>query len=235
MKLLVIAPVNTDHFNAEILSHIREAVSADTHVDIVNLSGGSSCIQSRVDLATNAPYVIQTVAAHANDYDGIFVTDMDMCGVEASRQVADIPVIGGFRASAYTAMLLSQKYAILTIRDVVDLQNEHVRAFGIQDNLACIESLPLGVYDLSNKQLVMDMLVKYSIDAVKNHDAEAIMFGCTGFVGYADALSQRLQADLGMYIPVMDPNQCAIKYLELLVANKLRQSDKSYPRVKALS
>lgn len=229
MKLLVIAPVNTDHFNDEILQHINEAVSPGTVVDITNLSGGTSCIQSRADLATNAPFVMQIVEQQSANYDGIFVTDMDMCGVEPSRQLADIPVIGGFRASAFTAMMLSQKFAILTIDNVIDLQNEHVRAFGIVNNLATIQSLPLGVYDLSKEEKVKELLFEYGLKAVQEHGAESIMFGCTGFVGYADGLSKQLSAALGQYIPVMDPNQCAIRYLELLVANKLRQSEKSYP------
>lgn len=235
MRLLVVTPVNTDYFNAEIAASVKEVVAPDTRIDVKNINQGTSCIQSRVDLAVNAPHVIELIGKEAKNYDGVFVTDMDMCGVEQSRELVDIPVIGGFRASAYTAMMLSQKYAILTIRGTHDLQNEHVRAFGIQGNLATISALDLGVYDLDNKERVFDLLVSHALRAIKSNGAESIIFGCTGFVGYAEPLSRVLSEELSCYIPVIDPNHCAIKYLELLVLNKLRQSQISYPKVNGIS
>ena len=40
-----------------------------------------------------------------------------MCGIAPSREVVEIPVIGAFRASAYTAMMLSERFSIITILD----------------------------------------------------------------------------------------------------------------------
>ncbi|MBN3561108.1 aspartate/glutamate racemase family protein [Aliamphritea spongicola] len=232
MKLLILVPVNTQAFNDSILGHARGAVGEGTHVSVRNLDAGTRCIESRADLAINASHVIRAVQqAEADGFDGVFVTDMDMCGVEASRQLVSIPVIGGYRASAYTAMMLSQRFAILTIANADDMQREHARMFGIDNNLATVLPLPLGVYDLTDEAEIRQLLVEYGLKAIREYGAEAITFGCTGFVAYADYLSDALQEILGSYIPVMDPNRCAINYLELLVRNRLSQSQKTYPLV----
>ncbi|WP_211483659.1 hypothetical protein [Azotobacter chroococcum] len=36
-------------------------------------------------------------------FDGIWLTVFDMCGVEAAREVIDIPIVGGFPTSAFSA------------------------------------------------------------------------------------------------------------------------------------
>ena len=94
MKLLIIAPVSTSKFNNRIISHVRGSVPADVEVDIWNLETGTTCIESRIDLATNATEVMRLASrAEQAGYEGIFVTDMDMCGVEESRQLIRIPII----------------------------------------------------------------------------------------------------------------------------------------------
>ena len=233
MKLKIIIPVNTTAFTSLVYEAIQPVLTPEMKVDCEPINAGTGYIESRADLATNAPHVIALAKkTETQGYDGIFVTDMDMCGVEAARQTISIPIIGGFRASAYTAMLLAQKFSIMTIADVVDLQNEHIRAFGIINNLASIRPLSVRVPDLvdpDRHQQILDDLIKESIHAIKEDGAGAITFGCTGFIHYADELAASLQQKTGKSIPVMDPNQVALSYLALLVKNKLSQSQITYP------
>jgi Asp/Glu/hydantoin racemase len=46
------------------------------------------------------PVVELAQAIEKDGFDGIWLTDFDMCGVEAAREVIDIPIIGGFPAAA---------------------------------------------------------------------------------------------------------------------------------------
>jgi len=233
MNLLIIAPVGTDGFNNKIRDHVEPDLSEGTSLTVMNLPSDKAtpCIESRMDLAFNAVAVMQLIDQQKDNFDGIFVTDMDMSGVEQSRQLAGlhIPVIGGFRASAYTAMMLAQRFSILTIQDVSDLQNEHVRAFGITQNLASIEVLSLGVYDLSNKDKVAAELFAHACKAIDEHSAEAFIFGCTGFIDFADNLSTALSEKFKRYIPVIDPNRTAIQYLQLPARSQPHQRGLSYP------
>ncbi len=233
MKLKIIIPVNTQAFTSLIRDAVQPVLGAEVSVDIEPISSGTDYIESRLDLATNAPHVIELAEkAEQDGFDGIFVTDMDMCGVEAARQVVSIPIIGGFRASAYTAMMLAQKFSILTVSDVMALQVEHVRTFGILDNFASIHPLDIKVPNLADPkehEIILEDLTKLALEAINQHGAEALMFGCTGFVHFASDLSLRLKEKIGRYVPVMDPNCCAITYLALLVKNQLAQSQLAYP------
>lgn len=235
IRLKIIIPVNTTEFTQQISESVDKFRSDTVSIDLEHITQGTPYIESRIDLTINAPHVLKmAIDTEAQGYDGIFVTDMDMCGVEASRQALTIPIIGGFRPSLYTAMFLGQKVSILTVDSVVDLQNEHIRAFGTTENLSSIISLKLDVNALKqptpeNRAKVLESLFEGACQAISRDGADCLMFGCTGFTNYAEPLSQRLRARFNVYVPVMDPNCCAIGYLIMLVQNNLSQSGISYP------
>lgn len=235
MKLKIIIPVNTTEFTQQISDSVNRFRSDKVTIDLEHIDQGTPFIQSRIDLTINAPYVLEKVIqAEKDGYHGVFVTDMDMCGVEAARQAVKIPVIGGFRPSFFTAMLLSQKVSILTVRDVVDLQNEHVRAFGVTENLASILPLNKNVNELKEPSLeaeakILEELFELACQAIDQDGADSIMFGCTGFTHFSAPLHELLMAKYKQNVPVMDPNCCAIGYLIMLVENNLYQSGLSYP------
>jgi len=115
---------------------------------------------------------------------------------------------------------------------VLDLQNEHIRTFGIVNNLASILPLDIKVPNLadpSQHQIILNDMTKKAISAIDEDGASAIMFGCTGFVNFASELEEVLMKQKGVHVPVIDPNCCAISYLSLLVKNRLRQSQITYP------
>lgn len=228
-KVMIIVPINNDALNDEILAAVQPVKPPDFEIDVTNIDGGMPYIESRYDLAQNAPYVIAKAQQVEKDgYDGIFVSDMDMCGVEPSREVLRIPIIGGFRASAYSAMMLSQRFSIVTILEsVVDLQRDHVRDFGIEPNFASIRTVDMSVAQLSNTAVAVAHVYEESIKAIEEDGADSIILGCTGFVNVAHTVHELLVAD-GKPAPVIDPNQAALSYLVLLVRNRLTQSRLTY-------
>ncbi|MDY6856855.1 MAG: aspartate/glutamate racemase family protein [Thermodesulfobacteriota bacterium] len=107
----IIVPANTDVFNNRIMETVKPVLPPDVVVDVRNILHGNPCIENRFNLTENALYVVNMAKASAQEgIQGIYVSDFDYCGVEPSREVVDIPVIGAFRASAYSAMMLSQRF-----------------------------------------------------------------------------------------------------------------------------
>lgn len=236
MKLRIIVPANTESFNKYILESAKSVIPENVELDIKNITGGNDCIEYRYNLMQNSPYVIDAVKqAEKDGIHGIFVTDMDFCGVEVAREVTDIPVIGGFRANAFTAMSLAQKFSIITITEsIMDYQIEHIRAFGIEPNFASIRAtkIPVNVLtkmytDASCKKEVIEKVSAESLKAVKEDGADSIIFGCTGFVDIAEQVAENLKKE-GYNIPVLDPNKVAINFLYTIVSNKLMQSRLTY-------
>ena len=225
----IIVPANTGAFNERMREAVAPVLAPDVELDVTNITAGSHCIECRADLFTNAPHVMELARETEQEgYDGIFVTDFDMCGVEPSRELVSIPIVGGFRPSAYTAMMLAQQFSIVTIADsTVALQRQHIRRFQIEGNFASIRPINVNVPDLDKLDIVIPKVFEQAQKAIEDDGAEAIILGCTGFIGVA-AEVQNLLANIGIDAPVIDPNQAAICYLDLLVRNCKSQSRLTY-------
>ena len=110
LKLAVLAPVSTNKYNKRILAAIKPVVPSDVVVDAFNLSPKEAHrhIENRIDMVCNAYSVVKTARRiQEKGYDGIWLSDFDMCGVEACREELDIPIVGGFPPSAFTRSLSS--------------------------------------------------------------------------------------------------------------------------------
>lgn len=231
-KLKIIVPVNTSAFNKQILSAVMPVLPPDFEVDIKNITEGNNCIQNRYNLTQNAMAVIKLAKeAELEGCKGIFVTDFDMCGVEAAREVVDIPVIGGFRSSAFAAMTLSEKFSIITILEsTIAMQLEHINNFGLNDDFASIRAINCLVRELEDKEKVIELVFQESIKAIEIDGAQSLILGCTGFIDIAERVGIKLNQRYGGFIPVIDPNAVALSYLVLFVRSGLTQSRKCYTK-----
>ena len=66
-------------------------------------------------------------------------------------------------------------------------------------------------------------------EASKEHNADVIIFGCTGLFGCADALQSKLKKT-GFNVPVIDPIPLAVNTAYVCAKLKLAQSKKCYPQ-----
>lgn len=232
-KVRIIVPANTQNFNKRILDAVEPVIPPDFEVDIKNISEGNDCIQNRYNLTQNAlPVVDLARKTEKEGYDGIFVTDFDMCGVEPAREVVNIPVIGGFRASAYTAMMLSDKFSIITILgSTVAMQLEHITTFGLEQRFASIRPINCPVSELADEKKVTELVFNECVKAVEEDGAQSFILGCTGFIGIAGNVNRLLFEKYKQFIPITDPNMVAVSYLVLLIRTGLTQSRMCYSKV----
>ena len=231
IKILIIIPVDTNIFNTSLRKCIDQICPPDVTFDIEHVEGKGARdhIQNRTDYYVNSPLIMNTAIKlqKKGKYDGIFVTDFDFCGVEATRENVDVPVIGGFRPQAMAAISLSEKIGLITLTDtIVAMQEEHFRNFGILPNLACIIPTGLGVQELINRDLAIQTVYDKALEAIEL-GAQSIILGCTGFIDIARPVAKMLKA-AGYDIPVTDPNHMAFTFLVALVRNKLMQSRLTY-------
>jgi len=230
LRICIIAPVNTDQYNARLLEAVAPVIPQDVVVEVRNLSAGHDCIEGRYDLMTNAgPVVALAQAVAAEGFDGIWLSDFDMCGVEPAREVIDIPIVGGFPTSAFTALTLSQRFSIITILDsTLAMQRGHVAAYGIEEGFASIRAIDCPVDQLGNVDVVVAKTFQAALQAVREDGAQALLLGCTGFVGVAQRVSALLEDALQTYVPVIDPNQAGFSFVVSLARMRLRASRVTY-------
>lgn len=249
LKIAVIAPISIDTYNQRILEAIKPVVPNDVTVEAFNLPPVEAyrCIENRVDFVHNAYAVVKTAQRiQEKGYDGIWLSDFDMCGVEACREVLDIPIIGGFPPSAFTALALSQRFSIITILpSTVSMQREHIYTYSLQSGFASIRDINEHIVTYSNQLRskgvpcpdnilewneadICEMVFRQAKAAVLEDGAQSILLGCTGFIDVARPVSERLTSELGAYVPVIDPNQAGFTFLVSLVRMSLRPSRVCY-------
>lgn len=78
--------------------------------------------------------------------------------------------------------------------------------------------------------MVLVKALQAGLAAINEDGAQALLLGCTGFMGVAERLSKLIEQDLGCYVPVLDPNQCGFGFLLSLVRMKVRPSRLCYAR-----
>ena len=240
IRICIIVPANTDQYNQAIKNAVSVVLPPDVTVDVTNISKGNNCIQNRVNLLQNGFPVVELArqidaaldpATGLKKYQGIWLSDFDMCGVEATREVINIPIIGGFSACAYTALTLCRKFSIVTIlQSTVEMQRDHIAAFNLTNSFASIHSIDVPVDELKNTKLVVEKTYQAAVKAITEEGAQSILLGCTGFTNVAADVSTMLEETLGLYIPVIDPNQAGISMLISLIRMNLRPSRVTYPQ-----
>ena len=145
IKIAVLIPAGISAYNDMIHRAIEPVIPEDVVVEVFNLPPAEAheCIQGRVDLTHNGYAAVKKAAwLEQEGFKGIFLCDFDMCGVEAAREVVDIPIIGGFTAAAFTALALSQRFSIITILDsTIAMQRDHAYRHGMMENLVSIHSI----------------------------------------------------------------------------------------------
>jgi allantoin racemase len=233
IRICVLVPVNTSQYNDRIMKAITPVLPADVQVEIRNITSGHPDIENRTNWLQNGMPVVELAQAIEKDgFDGIWLTDFDMCGVEAAREVIDIPIIGGFPPSAFAALMLSQRFSIVTIlQSTLAMQRAHPQTYGIEDTFVSIRAIDCPVAQLENVDVVVARTFEAAMKAIKEDGAQSILLGCTGFVNVASRVSTLLGEALGSYVPVIDPNQAGFSFLVSLVRMQVRPSRLTYSKV----
>jgi allantoin racemase len=229
MHIRVILPI----IGESLLEHVRSEVvgwaAPGTTVDVVSLERGTASIESEYDEALAAPGILQRIEQAARDgVDGVFITCFGDPGVHAAREIIDTPVVGGFEPAVLTALSLGENVGIITVLpNVVPMLRSLARRYVIERRIGTIRVVDLPVLGLEDRQVLLERLLEQASDAIAKGEADVIVLGCTGMLGVADELRQRLAAK-GLGVPVVDPTGAAVTWLESCVRLGLTPSRTTY-------
>jgi len=229
MRIRVIHPIASGLLNEEHLRDASQYKAPDTEIEEVNLDEGSTDLISFYEEALHARAIIEkAVQAEKDGCDGVFITCFADPAVDASREQVSIPVVGGFQPAALTACLIADRWSVVTVeKSVYPMIRGVARKLGIENNIASIRDIDTPLYELQDKKKVEERYLAQIEQAIAQDGAEAIVLGCTGMIGVAQGLAQKMAAR-GVPVPVVDPTAAAIGYLELLIRSGLSQSRLTY-------
>ncbi|MEU5144971.1 aspartate/glutamate racemase family protein [Streptomyces sp. NPDC021139] len=235
MKLTVVLPVITDAFTEEVRREVGAWVSPGTEVEVRRIARGTASIESEYDEALAAPGILDAVhEAAAEGADAVFVSCFGDPGVQAAREIVDIPVVGGFEPAVLTSLALGEHTGVITVLpNVLPMLHGLVRRYALTGRVGPIRVVDIPVLDLDTGDRLIDALTEQARAAVAAREADVIVLGCTGILGVAAALQEPLAAE-GPFVPVVDPTGAAIMWLESQVRLGVRPSRTTYlpPRPK---
>ena len=225
----IITPIITRGIRSE--EDTKPYLRPDLKVTYSLLDIGPATIESELDEALAVPDTIaKAIAAEQAGCDAIIIDCMGDPGLNACREAVTIPVIGPCQTALHIGSMLGGKFSFITVLDRLRPMISHlVSNYGLTANYASFAAVNVPVLDIeSAMEELTQGLISESIKAVEIDHAGAIILGCTGFLGYAEAITAGLQAK-GINVPVIDPIPLAIHIADAMIKTGLSHSKTTYP------
>jgi allantoin racemase len=234
VKICVINP----NSSVSVTDHIRHTLEkikrSDTELTVICPEHGPVSIESAYDEALSTPHTLELVKwANNEGYDAIVLACFSDPGLDAAKEVSDIPVVGIEEATLHMAAMLGHRFSIMTgMRRRIPTRDWHVAMRGVEQSYAGSPALEMSVLEMdSNPIKAKDRILELARKAVDNDRAEVIVLGCAGLAGY----SEDIERELG--VVVLDPTSVAFKMAEAMADLGLHHSKAgrfSYPPAKEI-
>jgi len=190
---------------------------------------GTHSIESLVDEAYNAPFILEQVAKACKEgYDAIVIDCACDPILDAAREVSNVPVVGPRNASLHLALILGTRFSIITVQgdSLKRCMKAGVRKEGLEPFCASVRNLTLPVLDIAKRPAdAQKELLELSRQAVEEDGADVIVLGCTALSHEIDL--KPIMQKVG--VPILDPFIVAIKMAQLLIESGLSHSKVAYP------
>ena len=216
----------------EVRQALEEVLSPGTELVFLPVKGGPREITCSYEMYFSQAAVARLCReVEQQGLDAVVISAFLDNGIDAARELLDIPVVGPGRVSMYLASLLGSRFSVIMAKGHLE---RHVKdlalVLGVERKLASVRTTEMAVAEfLRQRQQGLEVLEREARLAVQQEGADVIVLGCGTMTG----LGPRLQARLGL--PVLDPGRTAVKFAETLAVLGLRHSRLTYPKPDSLS
>lgn len=167
--------------------------------------------------------------AQAEGFDAVCIDTMSDSGVAALRSVLDIPVFGPGKVSMLTALMLGDRFSIITMASRwKPLYKKALDELGMHHKCASIRSIEVSPDNqglLTGKEdTVFPLLAAAARTAIETDGAEVIILGSTTMHQAHAYLARELP------VPVINPGALVCKIAETALGVGLTHSRKGYPK-----
>lgn len=221
MKILVLNPNTSAAVTARIAAVVERFRRPETEVVVGQISHGPEALESSYDESLAVPHVLAAVAnANLQRFDAVIIAAFCDPGLDAAREISGIPVFGLEETTCAVAMLLGNRFGILTEQPhKVAVKQQHIRKHGFDARFASVRPVGMGVQEIAtDPERVARVGLEVARRMVEDDGAEVIVMGCASMAGHADDLERALQ------VPVLDPIAVTLKVVEALAELGVRHS-----------
>ena len=230
MKILFIRPIITERPDILEEDILREFALPGVEITARHLEFGPESIENEYDLIYSAPFVLEeAIKGEKDGFDGIISYCFANPAVDACREAVAIPVLGSGEASMTLAAAVGRKIGIVTILpNIVPLIRKQNMEYIHSSKLVSIRNANIPVVGINDgSDEIFNKLYKEAKACIEEDGADTIVLGCTGFAGFAEKISGKLEKD-GYRVPVIDPAAASLKMIAALVTCNVKNSNVSY-------
>ncbi len=221
MKILVLNPNTSTVVTQKVAGLIQKIARPETEAVVAQIEHGPESLESFYDEALATPHSIEAIRkANAQGFDAVVLAAFCDPGLEALKEISAIPVYGLEEVSFSVALLLGNKFSILTEKKHKEnVKQQQVRKAGLDLRFASVRALNMGVVEIaSDPEKVKRTGIEVGRRMVQEDGAEVIIMGCASMAGYAEDLERELG------VPIIDPVAVTFKMVEGLTELGLRHS-----------
>jgi allantoin racemase len=221
MKIFVINPNTSESVTEHIHRELLKIKRPDTELTVVNPEHGPVSIESAYDETLAAYHILDLVKmANSEGYDAIVLACFSDPGLDACKEISDIPVVGIEEATLHMAAMLGHRFSIMTgMKRRIPTRDWHVALRGCSTFYAGSPALEMSVLEMDgNPEKAKKRILELARQCVQQDRAEVIVLGCAGLTGYAEDIERELGA------VVLDPTSVAFKIAEAMADLKLHHS-----------
>lgn len=232
MRILVINPNTTASMTDKIRETAMAVAAAGTEIVALNPADGPVSIEGHYDEAFCLPGLLEeTRRGVAAGADAVVIACFDDPGLEACREIVDVPVVGICEAAMAAASMVGHGFSVVTTLDrSVPIIEMLALKYGYERHCRRVRAASIPVLALEEEGGAAAAKVREQVLAAIEQDrAEAVLLGCAGMTDLAQSLTEETG------VPVIDGVAAAVKFAEALAGLGLKTCKRGAyapPRVK---
>ncbi|MGE3875088.1 MAG: aspartate/glutamate racemase family protein [Parvibaculaceae bacterium] len=224
MRLLLINANTSAEITRRVAEEARKTAGADTEIQAVTASFGSSLIRTRADNVIAAHGALTALARSSAGYDAAVLAVSTDTGLAALREISPVPVVGMTEAALLTACMVGSRIGLVVFdKRAMPVFRETVAMHGLSDRLAGIRTVTMTVADFRRPERVREQVLGGIESLVEQDGVECVIVTGATMAGVA----RSLQAEAP--VPLLDGISCAVVQAEGLVRLRIPK-----PRVGSL-
>ena len=218
MRLLFINPNVTEAITTTMADEARRAASPTTTIVPATARFGTQYVANRVEAAIAGHAVLDVIAEQRTGCDAVIISAFGDPGLNAAREMVDIPIIGVSEAAFLTAHMLGRRYSLVCLtKRLRTWYVECAEEQGLAGRMASARSLDVPIPDITRaRETLKEHLVELALKVVAEDDAEVIIMAGGPAAGVAREIEDRIP------VPVLDGINCAVRLAEMLVTMRPR-------------
>ena len=230
MKILLINPNTSQHVTERMRATAQQAIGDAAAIQAFTAQSGPAIISSRSENAIALAEMLRLAAAHQEGHDVLMLGVSIDTGLQALREMLDIPVVGMAEAALLTASMLGGKIGCLTLgAAMVPVYEELTASYGLASRGSKWRAIEVpSAFKVTDADPEVERaLIQASKQLVQQDGSDVIVLCGAVLAGYAR------QVSTAVGVPVVDPAQAAaLQALTLARMRPAKQSGGSFARPK---